>query len=196
MASAADAGAERRQSAHEVAVEALSTYPCRSGDTFDLWQFDDTSSRVGEITVSEASSSALRDLAAQLDEPSGGTEIGGALENVLAHSKAPDILLITDGQSYALDVHSLASRGRRISVILVGEGSLDAKVGHLAALTGGCLGRGWCGHWFGDAVRHRQPSGSGDASGTDIRAWPKRGHDPRPLRTADRGDFGWNRRGC
>ena len=137
MAAAADMVAERRQSAHEVAVEALSTYPCRSGDAFDLWQFDDTSSRVGEITVGQASSSALRDLAAQLDEPCGGTEIGGALENVLAHSKARDILLITDGQSYALDVHRLASRGRRISVILVGEGSLDAKVGHLAALTGG-----------------------------------------------------------
>jgi hypothetical protein len=32
---------------------------------------------------------------------------------------------------------TLARRGRRISVVLVGEDSLEANVGHLAALTGG-----------------------------------------------------------
>ena len=39
--------------------------------------------------------------------------------------------------SYALDVHRLAQEGRRVFVVLVGEDSLEANVGHLAALTGG-----------------------------------------------------------
>lgn len=34
---------------------------------------------------------------------------------------AADILVITDGQSHALDVQALARSGRRISVVLVGE---------------------------------------------------------------------------
>ena len=137
MASSANAADAAMQSKHQAAVEALSTYPCRPGDRFDLWQFDSKSSRVGQTIFGEASPSALRDLAFKLEEPRGGTEIGSALENVLVNSRARDILLITDGQSYALDVHQLAARGRRISVILVGEDSLDANVGHLASLTGG-----------------------------------------------------------
>ena len=52
-------------------------------------------------------------------------------------SPASDVLVITDGKSYDLDVHELARQGRRVSVILVGDDSLEANVGHLAALTGG-----------------------------------------------------------
>ena len=73
----------------------------------------------------------------RLSEPAGGTEIGSALRTVIAKSDAKDLLLITDGKSHALDVQALAQAGRRISVVLVGEDSLEAKVGHLAALTGG-----------------------------------------------------------
>jgi hypothetical protein len=47
------------------------------------------------------------------------------------------VLLITDGKSHDPDVQALSQRGRRISVVLVGEDSLEANVGHLAALTGG-----------------------------------------------------------
>ena len=36
-----------------------------------------------------------------------------------------------------MDVQALARTGRRFSVVLVGEDSLEANVGHLAALTGG-----------------------------------------------------------
>jgi hypothetical protein len=56
---------------------------------------------------------------------------------VIHQSKARDLLLITDGKSHALDVQALARAGRRIVVVLVGEDSLEARVGHLAALTGG-----------------------------------------------------------
>jgi hypothetical protein len=47
------------------------------------------------------------------------------------------VLLVTDGKSHALGVQALARTGRRFSVALVGEDSLEANVGHLAALTGG-----------------------------------------------------------
>ncbi len=56
---------------------------------------------------------------------------------MLGATKANSILLITDGRSHTIDVHALAGRGKRISVLLVGEDSLEAQVGHLAALTGG-----------------------------------------------------------
>ena len=69
--------------------------------------------------------------------PAGGTEIGGALGYVFEKTDPCDVLLITDGKSYALDVHDLAQEGRRVFVVLVGEDSLEANVGHLAALTGG-----------------------------------------------------------
>ena len=36
--------------------------------------------------------------------PAGGTEIGRALAGVTVHAKTRDVLLVTDGKSYALDV--------------------------------------------------------------------------------------------
>src|SRR5262249_31187102 len=56
---------------------------------------------------------------------------------VLAGSRARDLLLVTDGKSHAIDVQTLARAGRRVTVVLVGEDSLEANVGHLAATTGG-----------------------------------------------------------
>ena len=105
----------------------------RSGDAIDLWQFDDTLGHVGK----SKGPSGLHDLAGRLAPPNGGTEIGQALVKVIAGSSARDLLLITDGKSHALDVQALARAGRRIAVLLVGEDSLEAQVGHLAALTGG-----------------------------------------------------------
>ena len=78
----------------------------------------------------------FRSLLDQLKEPRGGTRIGAGLRAAMA-SPASDVLVITDGKSYDLDVHELAGQGRRVSVILVGGDSLEANVGHLAALTGG-----------------------------------------------------------
>ncbi|MGI4941156.1 MAG: VIT domain-containing protein [Janthinobacterium lividum] len=71
---------------------------------------------------------------------SGGTEVGLALDTVLASPFcANELLVVTDGRSHALDVQRLARQGRRISVVLVGEAALEAPLGHLAALTGGQL---------------------------------------------------------
>jgi hypothetical protein len=74
-----------------------------------------------------------------LSPPDGGTEIGAALAYALQAPETRDILLITDGKSHALDVQALAQFGKRISVVLVGEDSLEANVGRLALLSGGDL---------------------------------------------------------
>ena len=50
----------------------------------------------------------------KLSGPSGGTEIGRALEAVMA-SGARDIVLVSDGKSHALDVCKLAGSGVRFT---------------------------------------------------------------------------------
>jgi hypothetical protein len=102
-------------------------------DVVDLWEFDNVHHHVG----SARGGNGLQSLIGRLSEPAGGTEIGTALAGVSALSQAQDVLLITDGKSHASDVQALARTGRRFSVVLVGEDSLEANVGHLAALSGG-----------------------------------------------------------
>jgi len=106
----------------------------RPDDVLDLWEFNNACHHVGSI---EGESVARSALSRRFSPPDGGTEIGTALETVIAKSDAPDILLLTDGKSHALDVQSLARSGRRFAVVLIGEDSLEANVGYLAALTGG-----------------------------------------------------------
>jgi hypothetical protein len=106
-------------------------------DMVDLWEFDDAVAFLGSTRAGGKRQADLGTLVRALSGPRGGTEIGGALDRVLNQSKVRDVLLITDGKSHALDVQVLAQRGRRISAVLVGEDSLEANVGHLAALTGG-----------------------------------------------------------
>lgn len=115
-------------------------------DRIDLWEFNDSPTQIGTAEARPRAGGILgflgrpqgiNDLAARLRPPSGGTEIGIALDNAVSRSGARDLVLITDGKSHALDVQSLARRGRRISVVLVGDDSLEANVGHLAALSGG-----------------------------------------------------------
>ena len=108
-----------------------------AGDSLDLWEFGSNVRRVGALSLEDAGS--IVELLDRLSAPHGGTETGRAVEVVAAGSEARDILLITDGKSYALDVQKLAGLGRRVSVLLIGEDSLEANVGHLAALTGGEL---------------------------------------------------------
>lgn len=143
-----DEGNGERHTNYDVAVNAVTSLDkiIESNDFVDLWEFDDEPSHVGSVgsaPLDEKShlrtSKRLGYLAGKLSEPRGGTEIGKALEAVIAHSPAKDILLLTDGQSYALDVQALSQAGKRISVVLLGENSLEANVGHLAAITGGSI---------------------------------------------------------
>ena len=108
----------------------------RNGDRIALWEFDHSCDPVGGGQPGSPSEFAL--LIPKLSSPAGGTEIGAALDSVRS-IEARDVLLITDGMSYALDVQRHALVGRRIFVVLVGEDSLEAGVGHLAVLTGGDL---------------------------------------------------------
>lgn len=114
-------------------------------DVVDVWEFSNSLKHIGRSRETdgvfageptEAGKTFTR-LIQGLSGPSGGTEIGTALAGVTAQSKVQDILLITDGKSHALDVQALARTGRRFSVVLIGEDSLEANVGHLAAITGG-----------------------------------------------------------
>jgi hypothetical protein len=126
---------DRSMTKHQSVLAGLQKIAARIGqsDVIDLWEFDNTHHHVG----SARGRNALQSLIGKLSEPAGGTEIGTALAGVTALSQAHDVLLVTDGKSHALDVQALARSGRRFSVVLVGEDSLEANVGHLAALTGG-----------------------------------------------------------
>ena len=114
-------------------------------DVMDVWEFDGELNHIGstkehgDMPAGKSTEPAkkFKALIRGLSGPSGGTEIGSALNGITAQSDAQDILLITDGKSHALDVQALARMGRRFSVILIGEDSLEANVGHLAAITGG-----------------------------------------------------------
>jgi hypothetical protein len=100
-------------------------------DAIRLWQFDDRIELVGQ-----GSGATARELVRCLTPPGGGTEIGSALTHV-TRAGGRDVVVITDGKSYALDVQALARTGCRFTVVLIGEDSLDAGIGYLASLTGG-----------------------------------------------------------
>ena len=104
-------------------------------DRLRLFAFADDCEALGEAS----SPGACRGLLAEAGHPGGGTALGLALTSALRETNAPDILLVTDGKSHALDVAALVGSGRRFSVVLIGEDSLEAKVGHLAARSGGAL---------------------------------------------------------
>jgi len=102
----------------------------RAGDKVDLIEFDDAPHR--------RKASSFRDAVAKMRGTCGGTEIGLAISEALAGRETSDVLLITDGKSHALDVQMAARSGRRFTVVLIGEDSLEGGgVGALAALTGG-----------------------------------------------------------
>ena len=134
-------------SKHQLAVAALASVApnLAEADELDLWEFDTELAHIGSVRPDDVEADhrlireRYRGLVARLGEPRGGTEIGRAIEDTLRETLAHDLLLITDGKSHAIDVQALAAMGRRISVLLVGEDSLEANVGHLAALTGGEL---------------------------------------------------------
>ena len=106
----------------------------RDGDRLGVWQFDDRCQCLGQAR----SAKDLREIVRKLDAPGGGTEIGRALADAVA-SGARDVILVTDGKSHAMDIQGLARSGCRFTAVLVGEDSLEANAGHLAALTGGAI---------------------------------------------------------
>jgi hypothetical protein len=144
-----DTTSRDRMTKHEAVVLGLrnSARLLRQRDRVELWEFDSMVER-----VAGADTDPLEAID-RLGEPRGGTEIGVALATVLQKSPANDIILITDGLCHALDVQSIATSGRRFTVVLVGADSLEANVGRLAALTGGEILIATGAGDAGDAVR-------------------------------------------
>lgn len=105
----------------------------RRADRIALWQFDTSCDLLGSAVGDEAAK-----LTMALGGPAGGTELGEAISKVLTSGTA-DILVLTDGQTWAQTVDALRGSKARISAILVGSGSLDANIGQLCAQTGGQL---------------------------------------------------------
>jgi hypothetical protein len=134
MGSPADGGSPGAPTKHAAVVEGLraAAGALCLGDRVCLWEFDDTANPVRSRRGGD-----LHDAIAALQPPRGGTETGAAIAAVLAAEPAGDVVLITDGQTHALDLQAAARSGRRFTVVLIGEDSLEAHVGTLAALTGG-----------------------------------------------------------
>ena len=103
----------------------------QNGDQISLWQFDSSCEKLGVATGSVSAG-----LVDKLEEPAGGTDLAEAVTKLLDDG-VQDILVLTDGQTWAHDVDDLKSKNARISAILVGDDSLDANIGHLCAMTGG-----------------------------------------------------------
>ena len=100
-------------------------------DQISVWQFDNECQHLGSST-----GPSVAKLIRKLGRPEGGTELSGAVNKLLA-AGVRDILVLTDGQTWAHEVEELKSKEARISAILVGDDSLDANIGHLCAMTGG-----------------------------------------------------------
>lgn len=100
-------------------------------DRISLWQFDNECQFLGA-----ARGEACAKLVRKLQLPQGGTDLANAVRAAISEG-ANDLLILTDGQTWAHIVDELKGEQVRISAILVGAGSLDANVGHLCAMTGG-----------------------------------------------------------
>ena len=103
----------------------------RSEDKIALWEFDDNADFIGTATGSN-----FKNMIHKLSPPNGSTELGKAVDAVMKQGQKP-ILVLTDGQTYSNEIAQAQVEGCPIHAILVGEGSLDAMIGHLAAQTGG-----------------------------------------------------------
>ncbi len=101
-------------------------------DSIELWQFDNECQNIG--SAEGANSSKLVD---QIGAPRGGTDLGAAINQLNNTHQSQDILILTDGQTWAAEAQSIAAMGNRISVVLVGQDSFEGVVGQLAFITGG-----------------------------------------------------------
>jgi hypothetical protein len=100
-------------------------------DQITLWQFDTSPQCLGN-----AEGGRCTELVTRLEPPGGGTELADAVRAAL-QAGARDLLVLTDGQTWAHMVDDLKRCEARISAILAGPHSLDANIGHLCSLTGG-----------------------------------------------------------
>jgi hypothetical protein len=104
-------------------------------DTARLWAFGDECVLWGSYAAS-----ALPEALDGMDGPRGGTYLVEAVNKVVVTRPEANVLLITDGKSATgteLDIESIVATGARVTVVLIGGDALEARVGHLAAQSGG-----------------------------------------------------------
>jgi hypothetical protein len=126
-----DRGATKYEVAKAGLVIAISEH-FKPADRMRLWEFNE-----GVHCVGDGSGTACKGLVQALRGPDGGTEIGRAIEAAIAADKTGNIVVVTDGKSWALDPQRLARTGIRLTAVLIGEDALDAGISHLAGMTGG-----------------------------------------------------------
>jgi hypothetical protein len=138
MATAHDGNIEnngRIPSKYDVALRGLADAAgtLRPRDRIRLWQF----TRSAREIAADTGPDGLRRLAGMLEESAGGTLIGASLLKATENSNARDVVVITDGNSHDIREQALSAIGKRFTLVLIGEDSLEARIGHLAARTGG-----------------------------------------------------------
>jgi hypothetical protein len=108
-------------------------------DRVQLWEFNNEVDYIGDANGAQAYT-----LVGRLRAPGGGTEIGRAFDAVVASEKIKNLIVVTDGKSWALDPQLVARSGIRVNAVLIGEDALEAQIAHLASMTGGhvCIAAG------------------------------------------------------
>lgn len=102
-------------------------------DMVEVWTFSNACIRHGSATGDRAGA-----YVGSLSFSSGGTELPAAVAAVTQARREANVLLVTDGKSWnRIDVQAAIATGARFTVVLVGEDALEARVGYLAAMTGG-----------------------------------------------------------
>ena len=105
----------------------------RPTDRVSLWQFNDSCELVGK-----ARGAKLATLAHKMEDPAGGTELGRAIKTAIDAGQK-DLLLLTDGKSWASLATQTLPSDVRVSAILIGSSSLDVSIGRLCTASGGQL---------------------------------------------------------
>jgi hypothetical protein len=105
----------------------------RQDDAVGVWEFNDFAEFHGR-----ASGAAATALLSGIAARNRGTNLAEAVAKTIASRKQPQILLITDGRAgRMIDVQAALAAGARVTVVLVGEDSLEVNVGYLASQSGG-----------------------------------------------------------
>jgi hypothetical protein len=128
-----DASVSKFQVARE-GLLAVARHRLKATDRIRLWEFNDRVDFVGEGT-----GPATEHVVRKIGSPDGGTEITRAFNAVIASGAAKDIVIVTDGKSWAFEPQLIARAGVRVTAVLIGEDALEPGIGHLAGMTGGQL---------------------------------------------------------
>lgn len=113
------------------------------GDRFSLSRFGNTVAHRtrGLWVVKPATRRSAQRWIADLDADMGGTEMESALVSTfgMGHEMPSDVLLITDGDIYAIDslLQTARAAGQRIFVVGIGSSPTEAHLRRLADATGG-----------------------------------------------------------